>query len=108
MADYYPNVLGKKMLWIDETTEMTTINDEKTQMIQLLQDQVSHPVLWLQTIEAMIQDGVQTFVEVFPGKTLSSMIKKINKDVEVISLAHIEDLEQFLAEQGDNQWAVSL
>ena len=55
----------------------------------------------------MVEDGVDTFVEVYPGKTVASLIKKIDKTVKVISLASLEDLEAFIAEyKGEDEWAV--
>ena len=55
--------------------------------------QVSHSVRWQQTIEKMIADGVDTFIEIGPGKTLSGFIKKIGKDVTVLNVEKVEDLE---------------
>jgi [acyl-carrier-protein] S-malonyltransferase len=52
----------------------------------LLTRQVNSPVLWLQTIENMVNDGFGTFIEAGPGKTLSGLIKKINKDVKVYTV----------------------
>jgi len=47
--------------------------------------QVSAPVRWQQSVEAMAQDGVTTFVEVGPGTVLTGLIKKINKRAEVLN-----------------------
>jgi [acyl-carrier-protein] S-malonyltransferase len=51
-----------------------------------LSQQVNHPVLWQQTIENMIDDGFDTFVEVGPGKTLSGFISKTNAGVRVLAV----------------------
>lgn len=59
---------------------------------ELLEKQVSSSVRWQQCIERMIQDGVDTFVEIGPGKTLSGFMKKINKDVKVFNIEKVEDL----------------
>jgi [acyl-carrier-protein] S-malonyltransferase len=56
----------------------------------LLEDQVKSPVKWQKTIENMIDMGIDTFIEVGPGKALSGFIKKINKEVKVLN---IEDKE---------------
>lgn len=58
----------------------------------LLKMQISSPVKWQQSVEKMIAEGVTTFVEIGPGKTISSFIKKINKEVTVINIDHYEDL----------------
>lgn len=47
----------------------------------LLTEQVSASVKWQQTIEKMIGDGVDTFIEIGPGKTLSGFMKKITKEI---------------------------
>lgn len=71
----------------------TDVND-KAPIKELLQKQVSNSVCWQQTIEKMIADGVDTFIEIGPGKTLSGFMKKINKDVKCINIDKIEDLEK--------------
>lgn len=60
----------------------------------LLKNQISHSVCWQQTMEKMIADGVDTFIEIGPGKTLSGFLKKINKDVTCISIDKLEDMEK--------------
>ena len=61
---------------------------------ELLVKQVYSPVRWQQTMELMIANGVTTFVEIGPGKTLSGFLKKIDKTVTVINIEKIEDLEK--------------
>ena len=60
----------------------------------LLQSQVSSSVRWQQSIERMLADGVDTFIEIGPGKTLSGFMRKINRDVKVLSIEKVEDLEK--------------
>ncbi len=67
---------------------------DKAQVKPLLQKQVSSSVKWQQTIERMIADGVDTFVEIGPGKTLSGFMRKINKDMKVYNIEKTEDLEK--------------
>lgn len=62
----------------------------------LLIKQVSNSVLWEDTIRRMIDDGVDTFVEVGPGKALSGFIKKITKDANVYNVEDIASLEKTL------------
>jgi [acyl-carrier-protein] S-malonyltransferase len=52
---------------------------------KLLQ-QLTLPVQWMQTIQHMIQDGTQHFVECGPGKTLKGLLKRIDKTVQITSL----------------------
>ncbi len=66
----------------------------------LLIKQVSNSVLWEDTIRKMLSDGVDTFVEVGPGKALSGFIKKITKDVAVYNVEDMASLEKTLAGLG--------
>lgn len=65
----------------------------------LLEKQVSSSVRWQQSVEKMIADGVDTFVEIGPGRTLSGFVKKINKEVTAINIEKWEDLEKLAALQ---------
>lgn len=60
---------------------------------ELLRDQVSSSVQWQQSMEKMLENGVDTFVEIGPGKTLAGFMKRINKEVRMINIATVEDLE---------------
>lgn len=71
-------------------TEATVVT--KDAIKGLLVRQVESPVLWEDSVLKMIDLGVDTFVEVGPGTTLSKFIKKINKDV---SIYNVEDLKSF-------------
>ena len=48
--------------------------------------QVSSPVRWLESIELLLTEGVQTFVEVGPGKVLSGLVRQINRDVQCLNV----------------------
>ena len=69
---------------------VTDVSDVKS----LLMTQVAASVRWQQTVERMVADGVDTFVEIGPGKTLTGFIKKINRDVVAINIEKVEDLEK--------------
>lgn len=60
----------------------------------LLEKQVSSSVRWQQTVERMIKDGVDRFIEVGPGKTLSGFVKKMDRNVTLINIEKMEDLEK--------------
>ena len=64
----------------------------------LLEQQVSGSVRFWQSVEKMIADGVDTFVEIGPGKTLTGFIKKINRDVKVLNVDKLEDVERVMEE----------
>lgn len=59
-----------------------------------LEKQVSSPVRWQQSVEKMIADGVDIFVEIGPGKTLTGFVRKINRNVTAINIEKLEDLEK--------------
>ncbi|NLK01367.1 MAG: ACP S-malonyltransferase [Clostridia bacterium] len=59
-----------------------------------LAGQVYRPVLWQQTVENMVEDGVGTFVEVGPGKVLSGLIKRIHRKARVLNIEDGESLEK--------------
>lgn len=63
----------------------------------LLEKQVCAPVRFMQTVEKMLNDGVTTFVEIGPGKTLQGFIKKVSKEAEVFHVETAEELEAFVA-----------
>jgi [acyl-carrier-protein] S-malonyltransferase len=62
-----------------------------------LTEQVSSPVLWAQTIENLINEGVETFVEVGAGKVLSGLVRQINRDVRCLNVETTESLRNTLA-----------
>lgn len=61
---------------------------------ELLKKQVYSPVKWEQTMEKMIADGVDTFVEIGPGRTLSGFLRKIDRTVKVHNVSKFEDIEK--------------
>ena len=48
--------------------------------------QLTSPVRWTQSIQKMINDGASKFIEVGPGKVLQGLVRKINRDIEAVSL----------------------
>ena len=64
----------------------------------LLARQVASSVRWEQSVRNMIAGGVDTFVEVGPGKTLAGFLKKIDRNVRVFNVAVWEDVEKVVNE----------
>ena len=64
----------------------------------LLSRQVASSVCWQQSMERMIADGVDTFVEIGPGRTLAGFMKKINRDVKVYNIGCWDDVEKVVQE----------
>ena len=62
----------------------------------LLALQVCHPVCWQQTIERLIADGADEFVEIGPGKSLNGFMRKINREVTSVSIDKLEDMKAYV------------
>lgn len=61
---------------------------------ELLAKQVSGTVRWRETMECMLADGVDTFIEIGPGKTLNGFLRKIDREAKVFNVEKVEDLEK--------------
>lgn len=62
----------------------------------LLAEQVSASVRWQQTIERLIADGADEFVEIGPGKSLSGFMRKINREAATFNIDTMEDFEKYV------------
>lgn len=82
---YVTNVTAEYVRDISETKE-------------LLAKQVASSVRWQQSVENMIADGVDTFVEIGPGRTLAGFMRKINRDVKVYNVGTWEDVDKVVNE----------
>ena len=60
---------------------------------ELLIKQIESPVRWRESVQYMISKGTSNFIEIGPGKVLSGLIKRINKDVKVLNLDKVEDIQ---------------
>jgi [acyl-carrier-protein] S-malonyltransferase len=68
---------------------LTTPEDVKTE----LKKQLLNPVQWVRSIEYMAQQGVTTFIEIGPGRVLTGLIKRINKEVVTQNLGDLEAIK---------------
>ena len=89
-----------KDLKIPVVSNVTADYASKDQVKDLLIKQVSHPVLWEQSVKRMIEDGVDTFVEIGPGKTLTGFVKKIDKTKNAYNFEDEESLLKTLSALG--------
>lgn len=64
----------------------------------LLQQQVSSPVRWQQTIEHLIADGADRFLEIGPGKTLTGFMRRIDRSVKADHIDKLEDFKNYVGE----------
>ncbi len=68
--------------------------EHKDHIKDILKNQVMKPVQWERSIQKMVNDGVDTFVEIGPGKTLSGFIKKIGRKEKIkLKIVNIEDVK---------------
>lgn len=77
------------------TAEYVTDSEE---IKHLLGRQVYSSVLWQQSVERLIADGTDTFLEIGPGRTLSGFVKKIQRDVKVMNIEKPDDLKKIMEE----------
>lgn len=75
------------------TAELVTDNGP---IKELLAKQIYSSVRWQQSVERMIAEGVDTFVEIGPGRTLTGFLKKINKEVAAYNIETVEDMDAVL------------
>ena len=83
----YMNVNGKPAETVD------AIRDSLVQ-------QAMSPVRWVDTLRNMQADGIDTFIECGPGKTLSGLVKKTLKEVKILRVENVKTLQDTLKELG--------
>lgn len=76
---------------------------EPSEIKELLGRQVYSSVKWQQSVERMIADGVDTFIEIGPGRTLTGFLKKINRNVTGLHIEKVEDLDAVVKMLGEKQ-----
>ena len=84
------NFLKPKPSIISNVTAKEETDVEKIR--PLLIDQITSRVRWRESIDFMIKQGVASFLEIGPGKVLSGLVKKINRNVKVSNINSIEDI----------------
>ena len=67
---------------------------EADEVKPLLTKQVSSSVRWQQSVETMLADGVDTFIEIGPGKTLAGFMRKIDRTAKVYNVEKLEDVQK--------------
>ena len=107
-APFHTSMLKPAADRLKAELDIISINDLKTPLISnvhanyvnnkdevkdLLYRQVMNSVLWEQTIRKMISSGIENFVEIGPGKTLSSFVKKIDRGVKIYNVENLASLE---------------
>lgn len=96
MASYINNLKMTELSHpiISNVTAMETNSPKEIK--SLLISQIEKKVRWFESVQYMINNGVKNFVEIGPGKVLSGLIKRINKNVNVNSINCEEDIKFLL------------
>ena len=78
-------------------SNVTAIAENEVNKIkELLIKQITSRVKWRESVEYMINNGVNEFIEIGPGKVLSGLVKRINKDVKVFHINSIDDITNYI------------
>lgn len=81
----YSNVTGNDIM-------DGTVGEEGKWIAEIMAKQAMSPVYWQETIENMQADGVEVFIEIGPGNTLSGLAKKINPELTTMNIDNYETL----------------
>lgn len=95
------DVLKDVELTAFDTPYITNVTADYVTSVEGIRDllcrQVSSSVRWQQSVERMIADGVDTFIEMGPGKTLSGFMRKISRDVKMVNIENMADYEKAMS-----------
>ena len=69
--------------------------NEPSKIKELLVSQIEKPVRWREIVNYMIDKNINKFIEIGPGKVLSGLVKRINRNVELLQINDLEDLKKF-------------
>lgn len=90
-------VLDKITIFAMTTPVVTNVeavpNKDASRVRDLLVTQVSAPVKWDTSVRKMVADGVTSFVEIGPGKVLSGLVKRIDKEVQTFNIEDVKGLQ---------------
>jgi len=71
---------------------LVSIGDVKDELVQ----QLCHPVQWQKSIEYLLTQGVETFVEIGPGKVLAGLVRRIKRDAITVNIGDARSLKDFI------------
>ena len=80
-----------------------TISNDKEYIRNALVEGIKSPVHFQQCVEAMKKFGVTTFIEIGPGKTLTSFIKKIDRGLNTFNIDSVKALEELIGNLKDTK-----
>ena len=78
-------------------SNVTAREENDTNRIKtLLIDQIVSRVRWRESVNYMIQNGVNEFIEIGPGKVLAGLVKKIDKNVSIMNINSTDDVKNII------------
>ena len=86
--------MGSEMCIRDRCNTEARYVTDPSEISDILIRQVSSSVRWEQSVREMIARGVDTFVEIGPGKTLCGFLKRIDRSVKAVNIDKYEDLKK--------------
>lgn len=89
---YHFQITDVKVIANTTAKELKSIEEVKEEIYQ----QSFGPVYWVKTIEYLVNVGVDTIYEIGPGKVLSGLIKKINKEIIIKNIERLEEIENLM------------
>ena len=92
-----PIALGE-IRWPVITNVEAYPNQDRARVVQLLLDQVTRPVRWVESVQKMLSMGVDHCIELGPGRALSGMVKRIDRGVVLGQLGDLGSLEKTAAQ----------
>lgn len=110
---FHTKMLEKASIELKKELENININSFKNKVIKnidgkeysidddiknILSEHIINPVKFEQSLQTMIDMGIDTFIEVGPGKTLSGFVKKISRDLNVYNINNVDSLKNTLSE----------
>ena len=69
---------------------------DQSELRRLLVDQIENRVRWRESVINMINNGVDHFIEIGPGKVLSGLVKRINKNVKINTINNESDIKDLI------------
>ena len=90
-CNLYINITG------DEINKTLGDSFESSKIEEILFKQIKSPVYWQTTVENMVRDGINTIIEMGPGKTLSGLVKKTAPDVTILHIENEETLQEVVS-----------
>ena len=82
---------GKNILISNVTADEIS---QKEELKRLLIDQIENRVRWRESVIKMINNGVNHFIEIGPGKVLSGLVKRIDKSVKINTINNVSDIQE--------------